>query len=87
VEANGVTLFYTRSGELPPVLLAHGFSDGGPCWTLIAEALAPAYDLIVSRLVTTAARRHGRLMKALSSACYNENLRAGPLMLTAMHVG
>jgi pimeloyl-ACP methyl ester carboxylesterase len=56
IEANGVTLFYTRSGgELPPVLLAHGFSDDGPCWTPIAKALAPDYDLIM-----VDARGHGR---------------------------
>jgi N-formylmaleamate deformylase len=56
VEANGIRLFYTRTGgALPPVLLAHGFSDDGPCWTPIAEALAPDYDLIM-----VDARGHGR---------------------------
>lgn len=56
VEADGVKLFYTRTGgDGPPVLLAHGFSDDGPCWTPIAEALAPDYDLIM-----VDARGHGR---------------------------
>jgi pimeloyl-ACP methyl ester carboxylesterase len=56
VEADGLRLFYTRTGsEAPPVLLAHGFSDDGGCWTPIAEALAPDYDLIM-----VDARGHGR---------------------------
>jgi N-formylmaleamate deformylase len=56
VEVNGLELFYTRTGgDGPPVLLAHGFSDDGPCWTPIAEALAPDYDLTM-----VDARGHGR---------------------------
>jgi N-formylmaleamate deformylase len=56
VESGGLKLFYTRTGgDGPPVLLAHGFSDDGPCWTPIAEALAPHYDLIM-----VDARGHGR---------------------------
>ena len=53
--ANGLRLHYTRTGgEKPPVVLAHGVTDAGPCWTPVAEALAPEYDVIM-----VDARGHG----------------------------
>jgi N-formylmaleamate deformylase len=55
VEANGIHLHYTRTGGAkPPVVLAHGFSDNGLCWTPVAEALAATYDIIM-----VDARGHG----------------------------
>lgn len=56
LEANGITLHYTRTGGGgPPLLLAHGFSDDGLCWTPVAEDLASDYDVIM-----VDARGHGR---------------------------
>ena len=56
IEANGIHLHYTRTGgNRPPLVLAHGFSDDGLCWTPVAEALASAYDIIM-----VDARGHGR---------------------------
>ena len=56
VVANGLRLHYTRTGgDKPPVLLAHGVTDAGPCWSAVAEALAPDYDAIM-----VDARGHGR---------------------------
>lgn len=60
VEVNGLRLHYTRSGEgaigaRPAVVLAHGFSDHGLCWTPIAEALEAEYDLFM-----VDARGHGQ---------------------------
>ena len=56
LEANGLRLHYTRTGgDKPPVVLAHGFSDDGLCWTPVAEQLAAAYDVIM-----VDARGHGR---------------------------
>lgn len=56
IEANGISVHYTRTGGAkPPVVLAHGFSDDGLCWTPVAEALAPRYDVIMLD-----ARGHGR---------------------------
>lgn len=60
VEANGLRLHYTRTGSgaseaKPPVVLAHGFSDDGLCWTPVAETLASDYDVIM-----VDARGHGR---------------------------
>jgi N-formylmaleamate deformylase len=55
VVANGLRLHYTRTGGAkPPLVLAHGFSDDGLCWTPVAEALAPDYDVIM-----VDARGHG----------------------------
>src|SRR5438034_938510 len=48
VEANGIRLHYTRTGgSKPPLVLAHGVTDDGLCWTPVAEALAPDYDVIM----------------------------------------
>jgi N-formylmaleamate deformylase len=55
VETNGLRLHYTRTGgDRPPIVLAHGVTDAGPCWTAVAEALAAEYDAIM-----VDARRHG----------------------------
>ena len=56
VTANGIRLHYTRTGgEKPPLVLAHGVTDSGLCWSPLAEALAPDYDVIM-----VDARGHGR---------------------------
>lgn len=56
VEVDGLRLHYTRTGgNKPPVVLAHGFSDDGLCWTPVAEQLASVYDVIM-----VDARGHGR---------------------------
>lgn len=60
IATNGVTLHYTRTGsnmggDKPPVILAHGFSDDGLCWTPVAEVLEADYDVIM-----VDARGHGR---------------------------
>jgi pimeloyl-ACP methyl ester carboxylesterase len=56
IQANGITLHYTRTGgDKPPFLLTHGFSDDGLCWTPVAEQLAADYDVIMLD-----ARGHGK---------------------------
>ncbi len=56
LEANGLRLHYTRTGgDKPPLVLAHGFSDDGLCWTPVARALEGDYDVIM-----VDARGHGR---------------------------
>ncbi len=55
LQVNGARLHYTRTGgDKPPLLMAHGFSDDGPCWTLVAKALESDYDIIMPD-----ARGHG----------------------------
>ncbi|HXY91470.1 MAG TPA: alpha/beta hydrolase [Acidimicrobiia bacterium] len=46
VRLDGATIHYHRRGSGPPVVLAHGVLDDGRCWTRIAEALEPDYDLV-----------------------------------------
>lgn len=55
VPTSGGRLHYHRTGGgRPPVLLLHGFSDSGLCWTRVATALQDRYDLIMPD-----ARGHG----------------------------
>jgi pimeloyl-ACP methyl ester carboxylesterase len=54
--ANGITIHYTRTGgDKPPLLLLHGLMTNGRCWTDLARALAPEYDVIMPD-----ARGHGQ---------------------------
>jgi pimeloyl-ACP methyl ester carboxylesterase len=56
IETDRLRLHYTRTGGAkPPVVLAHGFSDDGLCWTPVARALQAEYDVIM-----VDARGHGQ---------------------------
>jgi N-formylmaleamate deformylase len=56
IVVNGLRLHYTRTGgDKPPVVLTHGFSDDGLCWTPVAELLATKYDVVM-----VDARGHGK---------------------------
>jgi N-formylmaleamate deformylase len=39
--------YYRTGGDKPPVILLHGMSDNGLCWTPFADVLAPYYDVIM----------------------------------------
>ena len=46
--AEGVRIHYVRTGgNKPVVVLAHGYSDNGLCWTPVARALEHDYDLVM----------------------------------------
>lgn len=49
VEANGIRIHYTRTGDggRPSLVLAHGFSDDGLCWAPLARALEGEYDVVM----------------------------------------
>jgi pimeloyl-ACP methyl ester carboxylesterase len=53
---NGVQLHYYRTGhgEKRPLVLVHGFSDNGLCWTPTARDLEPEFDVIMPDM-----RAHG----------------------------
>jgi N-formylmaleamate deformylase len=49
VSVNGARLHYCRTGrgDKRPLVLVHGFSDNGLCWTPTARALESEYDVIM----------------------------------------
>lgn len=48
VAVSGGQLAYHRTGGGgPPLVLSHGLTDNGLCWTRLAEALAPDFDVIM----------------------------------------
>lgn len=56
VVVNHINLHYYRTGgDKPPLVLVHGLTDNGLCWTRTAEALEKEYDLTM-----VDARGHGR---------------------------
>ncbi len=55
VETNGIKLHYGRTGgDKPPLVLCHGITDNGLCWTRAALVLEPDYDVLM-----VDARGHG----------------------------
>ena len=56
IQANGVDLHYHRTGgDKPPIILLHGISDNGLCWTPVAKQLENDFDVIM-----VDARGHGK---------------------------
>jgi pimeloyl-ACP methyl ester carboxylesterase len=55
IVANDIKLHYYRTGGAkPPLILSHGITDNGLCWTRLAQHLEQDYDLIM-----VDARGHG----------------------------
>ena len=57
IDVDGKHIHYIRTGTggRPVLVLVHGFSDDGPCWTPTARDLAAEYDIIMPD-----ARGHGK---------------------------
>lgn len=47
--------YYRTGGDKPPLVLMHGITDDGLCWTPVAEVLADQHDVIMVDL-----RGHGK---------------------------
>jgi N-formylmaleamate deformylase len=48
VKIEGIKIHYYRTGGTkPPLVLLHGATDNGLCWTPVAEQLAADYDVIM----------------------------------------
>jgi N-formylmaleamate deformylase len=48
LKVKGIKIHYYRTdGNKPPLILLHGASDNGLCWTPLAEVLAEKYDVIM----------------------------------------
>jgi N-formylmaleamate deformylase len=71
VKANGITLHYYRTGNgsLPPMVLSHGYTDNGLCWTDLALAMEKRYDVIMYDL-----RGHGLSEAPASGYGINDNV-------------
>jgi pimeloyl-ACP methyl ester carboxylesterase len=55
-ETNGINMHYIRTGgRKPPLILLHGLTASGACWTELARALEDKYDIIMPD-----ARGHGK---------------------------
>ena len=56
IVSNGTKLHYYRTGSgTQPLVLAHGITDDGLCWSSVAEALADRFDILM-----VDARGHGK---------------------------
>ncbi len=68
-DANGINIHYWRTGgSKPPVVLLHGLTGSGACWSPLARALEAEYDIIMPD-----ARAHGNSSTPLEGYRY-ENL-------------
>jgi len=55
-EANGINIHYTRTGgSKPPLILLHGLTANGACWTPLTHVIEGDYDVIMPD-----ARGHGK---------------------------
>ena len=67
--ANGVDLHYGRTGgSKPPLLLLHGLTANGACWTPLARALQDRFDVIMPD-----ARGHGHSSAPLHGYRYEDH--------------
>ena len=56
ISSDGIRIHYYLTGgvDQSPLLLAHGFTDNGLCWTRTADALMSDFDVVM-----VDARNHG----------------------------
>ncbi|MEM8529597.1 MAG: alpha/beta hydrolase [Chloroflexota bacterium] len=65
IDVNGIRLHYHRTGgNRSPLVLAHGITDNGLCWSRVARVLAQSYDVVMYD-----ARGHG--LSAAPETGYN----------------
>lgn len=64
VDAAGIDIRYVRTGagSQPPLILIHGFTDNGRCWTRVAKELESSFDIVMVDL-----RNHGLSAEAVGS--------------------
>jgi pimeloyl-ACP methyl ester carboxylesterase len=67
-KANGIELHYLRTGgDKPPIVLLHGLTGNGACWTPLARSLGSDYDVVMPD-----ARGHGRSDKPADGYRYED---------------
>ena len=68
-EANGINIHYLRTGgSKPPLVLLHGLTGSGACWSPLARALEGEYDVVMPD-----ARGHGNSSTALNGYRYSDH--------------
>jgi N-formylmaleamate deformylase len=68
-EANGIAIHYLRTGRSkPPLVLLHGLTASGACWTPLARALEGDYDVVMPD-----ARGHGNSSAPLHGYRYEDH--------------
>lgn len=69
LETNGIHIHYTRTdGTKPPLVLLHGLTGNGACWTPLARALESDYDVVMPD-----ARGHGKSSAPLHGYRYEHH--------------
>jgi N-formylmaleamate deformylase len=70
-KANGIDIHYLRTGgDKPPVVLLHGLTGSGACWSLLARALENEFDVVMPD-----ARGHGNSSTPLNGYRYEDYAR------------
>jgi len=69
-EANGIDIHYLRTGGPPktPLVLLHGLTGNGACWTPLGRALENEYDVVMPD-----ARGHGKSGTPLHGYRYDDH--------------
>jgi N-formylmaleamate deformylase len=68
-ETNGINIHYLRTGRAkPPLVLLHGLTGNGACWTPLARSLENEYDLVMPD-----ARGHGYSSTPLHGYRYEDH--------------
>src|SRR5258707_1543924 len=70
-KANGIDIHYLRTGgSKPPVVLLHGLTGSGACWSPLARALEAEFDVVMPD-----ARGHGDSSTPLNGYRYEDYAR------------
>lgn len=81
-EINGITLHYTSTGSgKPTVVLLHGLTGNGACWTPLARALESDYDILMPD-----ARGHGKSSVPESGYSYADLANDVVGLITALKI-
>ncbi len=68
-EANGINIHYLRTGgSNPPLILLHGLTGNGACWTPLTRSLEADYDVVMPD-----ARGHGNSSVPLHGYRYEDH--------------
>jgi N-formylmaleamate deformylase len=64
--SGGVLAYHRTGGDLPPLVLSHGLTDNGLCWSRLASALEPEFDVVMLD-----ARGHGASIRLRAGEEYD----------------